>query len=249
MHSQKEEFPEAVPPLPKANLTEEHTRQAYIEERIRLGLAEQTRVRAKWEEEDESQRQSWFRWKAGVWRVFKIVGVLAFAALCVLGWLLTLWQPPSVDVAINYASVLGAWFIGLHVLRSWIRIRPTRVWAKSLLWAGSLSLVMGGQMWFDHYEIQIPFENGSVVTARWGRFHPMWNHQRIVMPDSFSSLQSMQGPITRSGSRQGKWIFEYHTLPSKDKWYWQDEEVSETEWKQRDGAMKKFGVAGIFYDK
>lgn len=236
MQPQKVENTDTPAEKSPPDLSEDKQRQAYIEERIRLGLAEQTRIRTQWEAEDRSRKDPQTAWKKRIWAITKGVGVLLFAFTFGLGWILTLWQPPSVEVLINYLCVVGVWMAVVKLVRWCSPFSPTRRIWKPILLVGSFFVLMALQVALDHSKVTYQYENGATVIDRLGRVNALWDYRRVVMPGSFSSLHSMHGPINRLGHRHGKWTIEYHTLPSKTKWYWENEEVSEQEWRRLVGA-------------
>jgi len=232
--------PDSTERRSKPELTDEQEQQAYIEERIRLGLAEQSRIRTGWEDEDQAEAHTPSLRKRRAWAVTKGLALIGFGLTCVGGWFVTLWQPPSGDVLINYLCLAGLWVLVMRFVRwSTSRLAIGRN-GRVLFLVTSFCLMIGIHVVFDHYRVEYQYDNGATVVERVGRMHALWNERQVVMPERFASLRSMHGPITRAGSRHGKWVFAYRALPSQDRWYWEDEEVTEQEWKQRDAETVTF---------
>ncbi len=212
------------------SLTEKDQKQrAYIEERIRLGLAEQGRVREQWQAEEQELFMARSTWRRKAKAILLSVGFVGLFAGCVAGWVLTLWQTPSIEVAVNYVCVLGFGVLLINLL------------GKIGRWSALISLflvigIMGVQMWFDQYHTQEDALDGRVIIERWGRWNPTLNYRWEKMPETYSGLAVVHGPMTRSGKRHGVWIYEYSPgshIPKKEKWYWEDQEMSEDTWRLR----------------
>jgi hypothetical protein len=154
------------------------------------------------------------------------------AAVCVIGWVLTIWSPSTPAFLLNYACVLGAGAVLTSVV--WRALRG-RVIFTALAGLATVFLLLANA-WWDQYDKKLQtLENGVSKDTQdtIGRFNPRWNWREETWYRG-KGLHSARGPLSADSKRHGRWTLTYVDPPSAvDKWFWKGEEVKEEEWKAR----------------